>query len=207
MKRQSKRLLIIEAAAILGLIVTIIVNSLTTFAADYEHITDNVLRLHILANSDTDEDQALKLKVRDAILEKTSDIFENSEDKAEAVAAAKDAIPEIRRIAESVITEQGYDYPVAVEVTTMEFDTRVYGGITMPAGEYEAIRVTIGEAKGQNWWCVMFPPLCIPAVAADETVDVFGEVLSESEKDILENPTKYEARFFIVDLLNGMKSE
>jgi stage II sporulation protein R len=207
MKRQSKRILIIEAAAILGLIITIVINSITTFAAEYEHITDNVLRLHILANSDSDEDQALKLLVRDAILEKTEDIFSNAGGKEDAVIAAKKAVPEIERIASKVIDEQGYDYSVSAEVTTMEFDTRVYGDITMPAGEYEAIRVTIGEAEGKNWWCVMFPPLCIPAVAADETIEVFNEVLTESEKDILQNPTKYEARFFIVDLINDMKSE
>jgi stage II sporulation protein R len=207
MKRNSKRILIIEAAAILGLIITIIVNSITTFAADLENITDNVLRLHILANSDTDEDQALKLMVRDAILSETAVIFENTDGKEEAVVAAKKAIPEIERIAKRVIDEQGYDYCVSAEVTSMEFDTRVYGDITMPAGEYEAIRVTIGEAKGKNWWCVMFPPLCIPAVAAEETIDVFGEVLTEEEKDILQNPTKYEARFFIVDFIKGMKTE
>jgi stage II sporulation protein R len=207
MKRQSKRILIIEAAAILGLMITIIINSITTFAAEYEHITDNVLRLHILANSDSEEDQALKLLVRDAILAETAGIFENAGGKEEAVKAAKMAVPEIERIARKVIDEQGYDYSVSAEITTMEFDTRVYGDITMPAGEYEAIRVTIGEAEGKNWWCVMFPPLCIPAVAADETIEVFNEVLTESEKDILQNPVKYEARFFIVDLINDMKSE
>ncbi|MDR0943346.1 MAG: stage II sporulation protein R [Ruminococcus sp.] len=207
MKRQSKRILIIEAAAILGLIITIVINSITTFAAEVETITDNVLRLHILANSDSDEDQALKLLVRDAILTETAVIFENADGKEEAVMAAKKAVPEIERIADRVIAEQGYDYDVSVSVTTMEFDTRVYGDITMPAGEYEAIRVTIGEAEGKNWWCVMFPPLCIPAVAADETIEVFNEVLTESEKDILQNPVKYEARFFIVDLINDIKSE
>jgi stage II sporulation protein R len=207
MKRQSKRILIIEAAAILGLIITIVINSITTFAAEYEHITDNILRLHILANSDSDEDQALKLLVRDAILSETADIFKNAGGKEEAVIAAKKAVPEIERIARKVIAEQGYDYNVSAEVTTMDFDTRVYGDITMPAGRYEAIRVTIGEAEGKNWWCVMFPPLCIPAVAADETIEVFNEVLTESEKDILQNPVKYEARFFIVDLINDIKSE
>jgi stage II sporulation protein R len=207
MKRQSKRILIIEAAAILGLIITIVINSITTFAEEYEHITDNVLRLHILANSDSDEDQALKLLVRDAILDETADMFKNADGKQEAVIAAKKAIPEIERIARKVIGEQGYDYAVSACVTTMDFDTRVYGDITMPAGEYEAIRVTIGEAEGKNWWCVMFPPLCIPAVAADETIEVFSEILTESEKDILQNPVKYEARFFIVDLINDIKSE
>jgi stage II sporulation protein R len=89
----------------------------------------------------------------------------------------------------------------------MEFDARVYGDITMPAGEYDAIRITIGEAKGKNWWCVMFPPLCIPAVATDEPIEVFNDILDESEEDILINPQKYEARFFILDLINDIKGE
>ncbi|MDR0974579.1 MAG: stage II sporulation protein R [Ruminococcus sp.] len=226
---KTKRILIIEAAAVLGLIITVFITGITSFAEDYQNITDNVLRLHILANSDSDSDQALKLKVRDEILNKTSYIFENTGDINEAKSAAVSALPEIQRIAEETMKANGYDYPVAVKLTKMNFDTRVYGEITMPAGEYEAIRVTIGEADGQNWWCVMFPPLCIPAVTVDTSTDdastdtstddtptdetedkaieVFNGVLDESEEDILVNPDKYEARFFIIDLINGIKED
>ncbi|MDR0987829.1 MAG: stage II sporulation protein R [Ruminococcus sp.] len=204
---KSKSIILFEAAAAFGIIITILVTGITSFAADYKGITDNVLRLHILANSDSLSDQELKLKVRDEILKETSYIFEQSTDINAAKAAAAAALPEIERIAAETVKRSGYNYPVSAELTKMQFDTRVYGDITMPAGEYEAIRITIGEAEGKNWWCVMFPPLCIPAVAADEPIEVFNGVLDESEEDILTNPQKYEARFFIIDLINDIKGE
>jgi stage II sporulation protein R len=90
---------------------------------------------------------------------------------------------------------------VKVEVIDMYFDDKVYDDLTMPAGNYDAVRITIGKAEGQNWWCVMFPPLCLPAVTVDnETVDVFNDVFSDTEQDILKNPMKYEAKFFFVEL-------
>jgi stage II sporulation protein R len=196
----TKRVLLIEAAALCGLIITIFITSLTTFAADYNNITDKILRFHILANSDSVADQALKLEVRDAVLSGTANIFENPRNKEEAVAAAKKALPEICRIAEETIANAGFDYVVSAEVTEMEFDTRVYGDITMPAGDYTAIRVTIGEAEGKNWWCVMFPQLCLPAFTKEEAIDVFNNYLTESEKDILRNPRKYKGKFFFVEL-------
>ncbi|MDR0903624.1 MAG: stage II sporulation protein R [Ruminococcus sp.] len=204
---KTKSFILIEAAAVIGIILTILITVITSFADDYKSITDNVLRLHILANSDSDSDQELKLKVRDEILKETSSIFEASADINAAKAAAAAALPEIERIAKETVIANGYDYPVYAELTKMQFDTRVYGDITMPAGEYDAIRITIGEAEGKNWWCVMFPPLCIPAVIADEPIEVFNGVLDESEEDILTNPQKYEARFFILDLINDIKSE
>jgi stage II sporulation protein R len=172
------------------------------FKEQYDHITDTVLRFHILANSDSAADQALKLEVRDAVLAGTSGVFEGIDNTADAVTAAERALPEIERIANETIKKAGFDYAAKAEVTNMGFDTRVYDDITMPAGDYKAIRVTIGEAKGQNWWCVMFPQLCLPAVSSDETADVFDEFLSESEEDILKNPAKYEGRFYIVEMWN-----
>jgi stage II sporulation protein R len=203
----SKKNFITELALILGLTISILIGSITSFALDVEHITDSVLRFHILANSDSEADQALKLQVRDAVLRETAVIFENTSDIDSAIAAAEAVLPEIERIATETITANGYSYPVNATITKMPFDKRVYGDITMPAGVYNAVRITIGEAKGQNWWCVMFPPLCIPAVAMMETeaIDVFNVVLSEHEEELLTNPGKYEARFFIVDMINKIR--
>jgi stage II sporulation protein R len=204
---RARNIKIIEAAVVLGLIITIFITGINSFASDYKNITGNVLRLHILANSDSESDQELKLAVRDEILKQTSSIFETSTNINAAKVAAAASLPEIERIARETVKANGYNYDVQAELTKMQFDTRVYGDITMPAGEYDAIRITIGEAKGKNWWCVMFPPLCIPAVTADEPIEVFNGILDESEEDILTNPQKYEARFFILDLINDIKGE
>jgi stage II sporulation protein R len=200
--KNSKSVLLIEAAVALGLVITILLSSISAFAKDYEHIKETVLRFHILANSDSEADQALKLEVRDAVLAGTAEVFKEADNTERAVAAAEEALPEIERIAKETIKAAGYSYPVHAEVTTMPFDTRVYGDITMPAGEYKAIRVTIGEAKGKNWWCVMFPQLCLPAFTEEQSEDVFNEFLSESEQDILRNPTKYEGKFYILEMWN-----
>ena len=117
------------------------------------NLSQNIVRLHVLANSDSDEDQALKLKVRDAILEHSQNNFT----KKDEVATKLDLYKEI---AEKVIAENGYDYNVEVEYGNFKFPTKEYNSIRLPAGNYDAVRVKIGDAEGQNWWCVMFPPLC-----------------------------------------------
>ncbi|MDR0947865.1 MAG: stage II sporulation protein R [Ruminococcus sp.] len=205
--KQTKKLIFIEAAAIIGLVITIAISGIETFAEDYHDITENVFRLHILANSDSEADQALKLKVRDEILSETSFIFENNKDFDTAIAAAREYLPEIEAVASRVIRENGYDYAVKASIEAVDFDTRVYGEITMPAGTYTALRVEIGEAAGRNWWCVMFPPLCLPAVAADdEAIQVFNGVLTPAEQDILKNPRKYEAKFYVVEIFQRIKA-
>ena len=197
-----------ELALILGMAAAVFFAGFGSFAEDYRGITQTVFRLHILANSDSEADQALKLKVRDAVLEENSYIFKDVSSAEEAAAIAEKHIDDILHTAERVIKENGSDYAVKCEVTRMDFGNRVYGTITMPAGEYSALRITIGEAEGKNWWCVMFPPLCLPAVTdIDEALEEYGGVFTEEEIEMLHNPENYECRFYFLELYEKIRDK
>lgn len=189
-----------ELAMLLGMAFSVFCAGFCGFAEDYRDITQTVFRLHILANSDSEEDQSLKLKVRDAVLEENSDIFEDCNSAEEAAAAAREHMDEIKASAEKVLAENGAGYGAECGIAKMRFDDRVYKNITMPAGEYLALRVTLGEAGGKNWWCVMFPPLCLPAVSGEAAEEVF----SPEELDILEDSESYECRFYFLELLEKL---
>lgn len=161
----------IEISVLIGLVMTILIGSITTFATDCSQIREDVLRLHILANSDTDEDQALKLKVRDRILSESSELFENPTTLEEAKSSVIDHIEKVRQTAQDEVYANGYDYQVNAEIVNMYFTTRQYETFTLPAGMYDAVRITIGEAKGHNWWCVLYPPLCLPAAQPEEELN------------------------------------
>lgn len=152
-------------------------------------IADKVVRFHILANSDSDFDQALKLRVRDKVLEEMSPIISKAASKDEARILLQESFPKIRRVAEKEIQERGYDYDVKVSLARVPFPVKQYGDITFPAGVYDALRVEIGEAAGQNWWCVMFPPMCfVDAVSGEVTNDSKEKLrttLSEEEYTIV----------------------
>lgn len=193
----------IELAMLVGMVVAVFSAGICSFADNYEDITDTVFRLHILANSDSEDDQHLKLEVRDAILEECSCLFENCINAEESAKTAADNLETIKSTAEKVIDESGKDYNVQCEVTEMYFDKRIYDSVTMPAGEYRTLRITIGEAKGKNWWCVMFPPLCIP-VAADEIED-YDDIFTAEEIAMLNNPEEYECKFYILELIDKLK--
>lgn len=157
----------IDASLILGLVFALIIGNMNCFSKQCDKVSESVLRLHILANSDSESDQQLKLKVRDAILAETADEM-NTNSLSSAKTAAKNNLSKIQKIAEKTIEKNGYDYSVSVEMTNMYFDTRHYENATMPAGDYDAVRVTIGNGEGHNWWCVIYPPLCVsPAIAQD----------------------------------------
>ena len=195
------------ALSVTVILLFIVLGSLPIHGED--KIYDNVIRLHVLANSDSDEDQALKLKVRDAILERSSELFGESgsiEEAADSINANIDAITEV---AQAVINENGYDYPVSVTLTNERYPTRSYESLSFPSGEYLSLRVMIGEAEGQNWWCVLFPPLCLSA-ATDKAVaeDAFISVglTGEQYRIITESDnTKYTVRFKILETIEGLK--
>jgi stage II sporulation protein R len=121
---------------------------------------EQVVRLHVLANSDSEADQALKLQVRDAVLAEMPSLFVGAQSQAEALQVVKRHLPKLERLAKRVVTEAGYDYSVKASVGVFAFPDRTYGDVTLPAGPYEALRLEIGKAQGANWWCVLFPPLC-----------------------------------------------
>lgn len=130
-----------------------------------QELSDKVVRLHVLANSDSEEDQALKLKVRDRLLAYVEPLLEGAADRREAEALLRGQLLELERIAREEMQANGYDYGAEVRLEDTVFPTREYDGFTLPAGKYLALRVIIGEGAGRNWWCVVFPPLCAAATA------------------------------------------
>ncbi|MCM1132959.1 MAG: stage II sporulation protein R [Ruminococcus flavefaciens] len=184
----------------IGLIMSILITNSVAVIRDgrrLDGLRESVLRLHILAESDSEYDQNLKLKVRDAILE--SSILAGADSLESAEQTAQNNLDKIVETAENVLRENGCNLPVSAEIADVEFDERVYGDITMPAGKYRALRVEIGSAQGKNWWCVMYPPLCIPAVCDVEEDKSAEELFSDSELDIMYHPKKYEVRFAVWD--------
>lgn len=192
---RTNRLLI---AMMTGLIFTLSVSfsDLMDFEKNLREIENNVLRLHIIANSDSEKDQSLKLIVRDGILSQYSDVFKNLDGIDEIIDTAKEHLSEIEQTAEKIIRENGFFYDVSCEVVKMDFDKKEYENFTMPKGFYNALRIKIGNAEGKNWWCVMYPPLCIPATAETD----LSEYLTEQEVDIITNPKRYEVRFKCVEI-------
>ncbi len=191
-----------EKSLCLALILTVLF-SFTGFAAGCEDIPNHVLRLHILANSDSAEDQALKLKVRDRILTESAGLLDNIKNKTDAQNAIKAAIPRLKTAAEDEIKKQGYHYPVNVEMTHMYFTTREYTTVTLPAGDYDSLRVTIGSAAGHNWWCVIFPPMCLPA--AEEPKEL-SDVLNAKQLQIVEGTGGFEYKFKTLEWYEQIKN-
>lgn len=171
---------------------------IVSFSAKCESIREKVLRMHVIANSDEDFDQELKLKVRDAVLEKGKELFDGSVTRDDAIEKITPHIEELEETARRVIKENGYDYDVKVNVGEEYFNTRVYdGNVTLPAGYYMAVTVTIGEGKGHNWWCVMFPAMCLPAASSNEEL---SDVLNKNEIKVVEGGEKYKIKFKFVEL-------
>ncbi|NLK71195.1 MAG: stage II sporulation protein R [Clostridiales bacterium] len=207
----------LDFALLIGLVIAIVVSNFTSFEKSYESLQNGVLRLHILANSDSDEDQQLKLKVRDRILEYSSEFFGEGFSIDEVENSLKKKLDRIKEIAYEVIRENGFSYNVECEFVNMDFTAREYDGLTMPAGNYDALRITIGDAEGKNWWCVMYPPLCIPATTVKKDIDDADEsetiitaknsedFFSKEEYEIMEHPERYKVRFKILEIYDGIK--
>lgn len=201
---KTRTIHVIELALLVGLAVWLLTGGLALRTQD--QLAEKVVRLHVLANSDSSEDQALKLKVRDRVLERTTEILEQSADRVEAEARLRGNILELERIAQEEVRANGYDYPVTAELKNTEFPTREYDGFTLPAGEYLALRILIGEAEGQNWWCVVFPPLCT-AAAAEVPACALAAGLSEDQvRLITEEDRGYVLKFKVVELWESLRS-
>lgn len=168
-------------------------------------IYDTVVRLHVLANSDTEEDQALKLKVRDGVLEAAAPLVEGCTTQAEAIEVLTAHLNELEAAALAVMESEGYDYPVTVLLGEEDYPTRVYESCAFPAGTYVSLRVLIGEGEGQNWWCCLFPPLCLSAATAkSDNEDAFIQVgLTKDQYGIITETgkTKYKVRFKLLEVL------
>ena len=173
-----------------------------------EEIYDSVIRLHVLANSDSERDQALKLTVRDAVLEKTSTLLANVKTRDEAEAILRASLDEIADVAAKTVQDEGFEERVTVTLGLEDYPTRRYENLAFPAGEYLSLRVMIGEAAGENWWCVLFPPLCLSAAtekAEAEEAFLSAGLTDEQYRIITDSDGgKYKLRFKILELAEAL---
>lgn len=185
----------IEISALIALIFTII--STASFEKSCEGIRDKVLRLHVIAASDSVSDQSIKYAVRDELLRDGESIFRGSETLFDAEEKISSALPLLQKSAQDTLARLGCDYPVSVILGKAYFPTKEYGDVTLPAGYYNAVRVILGEGKGKNWWCVMFPPMCLPAAIKENPS--LSDILSEKEEKIIKGKKRYEIKFWFVE--------
>ncbi|MDE6579950.1 MAG: stage II sporulation protein R, partial [Ruminiclostridium sp.] len=162
---------ILTLSMLFGAAAAVLFGSFSVFAKDCEQMPDKLFRLHILANSDSEEDQQLKYALRDYLLTDMEEIFADCSSAAEAKEAARKNLALITEKSQQFVYDKGYDYTITASVENVYFTTRQYGGFTAPAGNYDALRILIGKGEGHNWWCVMFPPLCLGAVEDYESAN------------------------------------
>ncbi len=189
----------LEIAAVVGIIGAIFCGNLSGFRQTVDSLREEVLRLHILAQSDSAEDQALKLMVRDELLSHAESLFSGCQTPEDFRSRALEQQETIRLLAQHVVEDQGSDAQVRVQLVQMAFDEKQYEEITMPAGVYDAVRILIGEAQGQNWWCVLYPPLCIPAGAGVKENAQTVEAFDSRTQEVLEESERFEVKFKIVE--------
>lgn len=205
MKGTKIRLKTIEIALLLGLAASLLWGSWSL--KGQSELKDRVIRLHVVANSDGAEDQALKLLVRDRVLMHVEALLEDSGDRQAALEVLAGSLAPIAAEAEAEVRARGYDYPVTAELEELYFPTKEYNGFALPAGEYSALRIQIGQGEGKNWWCVVFPPLCM--AAAEDTLDQTALAAGLSEKDIsliTEEDTGYVFKFKSIEIWQEIKS-
>lgn len=162
-----------------------------------ENIYNSVIRLHVIANSDSESDQTVKLAVRDALLEKADEIFDGST-YDEAVDIAKSSLEAIEQTANDVLSANGFEYCGNVTLETEDFPTRDYGDVEIPGGKYLSLCVRLGDAKGKNWWCVMFPPMCNGASRSIRSIDNCGETATFTKT----KSRRFRLKLFILELFN-----
>lgn len=182
--------------------------SCTYFASAADTVRNDVVRLHILANSDSKKDQAVKLLVRDALLKKNTSLLSDGINTDNAHMYFDDSKDELLKTAKEVLFENGFNYDVKIFLQKEFFETRQYDSLTFPAGEYLSLKVVLGEGKGHNWWCVMFPPLCVPVadeVKSDETKTT--DYLSASGEKVINSGEKYIVKFKLLELYEELRNK
>lgn len=183
----------------LFMIITLTVSFFQPIIATSENISDKILRLHIIANSDRTEDQDLKLKVKNYFLENTADLFVG-QTLDENIEIAKENIDYIEKICNTCIEQTGFDYEAEVTVDREYFDTRVYDDFTLPAGVYNSIRITIGQGNGHNWWCIVFPSVCLSACSKS-----MDDYLTDEEMELVGDG--YTPKFKVIEIYEKIKAK
>ena len=202
-ERKDKILLSVSAIAI-SLYMAF---SCTYFTASAGTVKEDVVRLHILANSDSEIDQAVKLKVRDALLETNASILSDDVTKENAKEHFENSKEMLLKTAEKTLKENGFDYSVKITLQEEYFETRAYGDMIFPAGQYTALKVILGDGEGKNWWCVMFPPLCIPAADGIETNGNTADYLTRSGDKIVNGGEKYIVKFKFLEIYEELRNK
>lgn len=192
-----------KICVIIGVLIAIFVTGFMVNAKKndmQEELAKQVFRFHVLANSDSDNDQVLKMKVKEALISYMKQELPESDSVEMTKAWAKENLCEIEELAKEVISNEGYDYPVTAKVEICDFPDKTYGDVTFPAGEYEALRIEIGQAKGRNWWCVLYPNLCfidaVHAVVPKEGKEDLKEVLEEDTYEMVTTRTRFKIGWF-----------
>lgn len=198
MRNYQKKLHPVEIALLLALALTALWGAWSLQRQD--HLERKMIRLHVIANSDEAADQELKLQVRDRVLTMAEGILTRADSREEAMAQLEDALPEVETAAAEEISRRGYSYGVSARLERAEFPYKNYEDFALPAGEYTALRVVIGEGKGRNWWCVVFPPLCTTA-ASDRSETAIAAGWEQDDLDLVtEENTGYVLKFRSVEL-------
>lgn len=173
---------------------------------DRKTLNEEILRLHVVADSDSDADQAVKLKVRDAVLATLEETVSEVENKDETQQLIAGKLAELETVANAVLDIEGVSDRATVSLVVEEFPTRAYDTFTLPAGVYDSLRVTIGSGEGKNWWCVVFPNLCVPAAAEGVEEEAVQAGFSDSLSGAITGETGYEIRFFLLDCLGKIEN-
>lgn len=185
--------ILVAVLSVSALIISKEISKIEACTYDYK---EKLIRFHVIANSDLDEDQELKLKVRDAVIDYLQPKLENSKSIEESEKIIKNEYDNLEKISKKVISDNGYNYSVDVGLKYSNFPAKQYSSVVLPAGKYKALKIVIGEGKGKNWWCVMFPPLCFVddqnGVIDEKTDKKLKEVLTQEEYDLIMAKNKTE---------------
>ena len=175
-------------------------------AADRSHLNEELIRLHVVANSDSTDDQTVKLQVKEAVVKSLQEAFENVSDVDEAKRWIAENLSMIQDIANETLSHSGSDDRAVVSLCQEAFDTRHYDTFTLPAGIYHALKIKIGNAEGKNWWCVAFPSLCIPVTADEFEATAAGAGFTETLSNALIQEEGYEVHFFLLDVMGRLEN-
>lgn len=204
---------LISVISIMTIVINGEVKKVDNISKDYK---DKLIRFHVIANSNTDEDQELKLKVRDEVIKYLQPKLQNSKSIEESEAIIKREYSNLEEISKNIILENGYNYSVKVGIQYSNFPTKQYSNIVLPAGEYKALKIIIGKGEGKNWWCVMFPPLCFVdesnGVIDKSTDDKLKEVLTDKEYKLIKQDTpkktsRVKIKFKVLEVVKDLEKK
>ncbi len=194
-----------EVALIAAFVITALcAGSIGSVAAEQRELSDKLIRLHVIANSDSEADQALKLKVRDAVTGELEAMLKSAGSRDEAAETLRENLQLISRLCEDTIIREGYDYTVNVTLGVENYPTRVYDTFSLPAGEYQSLKITIGSGEGKNWWCVVFPPVCYTAATKEDLSEMD---FSDDEVELITDDGGEQVfKFKILEWLSELKN-